>query len=233
MTDKPELNYVLSGYFANVMLKLLNSYPYKIIKYLYTQRRDALKKIIFHSNQKAFSILSSKLLGIESYIKLPPDTNQEMNIFIVENIPYRNTLIKEIFSSINLDGLIIESAPDKQRYGIDIEGIFSLIFGLIEENTLMAKDLIENNCFNPHLFDILDTDLYSDLDNNKNFDTRYNIYCLFVNLTSKFIKIINTKDPEILPKNFDFQSLFKPKEELSFNDNIIISFGKILKNNLI
>ena len=233
MTDKPELNYVLSGYFANVMLKLLNSYPYKIIKYLYTQRRDALKKIIFHSNQKAFSILSSKLLGIESYIKLPPDTNQEMNIFIVENIPYRNTLIKEIFSSINLDGLIIESAPDKQRYGIDIEGIFSLIFGLIEENTLMAKDLIENNCFNPHLFDILDTDLYSDLDNNKNFDTRYNIYCLFVNLTSKFIKIINTKDPEILPKNFDFQSLFKPKEELSFNDNIIISFGKILKNNFL
>ena len=30
------------------------------------------------------------------------------------------------------------------------------------------------------------------VNNNKNFDTRYNIYCLFVNLTSKFIKIINT-----------------------------------------
>ena len=41
MTDKPELNYVLSGYFVNVILSLLNNYPYKIIKYLYTKRRDA------------------------------------------------------------------------------------------------------------------------------------------------------------------------------------------------
>ena len=69
MTDKPELNYVLSGYFVNVILSLLNNYPYKILKYLDTKRRDALKKIIFHSNQKAFAILSVKLLNIESYIK--------------------------------------------------------------------------------------------------------------------------------------------------------------------
>ena len=31
--------------------------------------------------------------------------------------------------------------------------------------------------------------------------------------------------------DFDFNSLFKKKTELHFNDNMIVSFGKILNNN--
>ena len=93
MTDKPELNYVLAGYFANVIITLLNAYPYKIIKYLYTQRKDALKKILFHSNQKAFAILSSKLLNIESYMKTS-DTPQMQGVKIVK---IRGWILKQFF----------------------------------------------------------------------------------------------------------------------------------------
>ena len=242
MTDKPELNYVLAGYFANVIITLLNTYPYKIIKYLYTQRKDALKKILFHSNQKAFAILSSKLLNIESYMKTS-EQNQELNEFIIENIPYRNELIKEIINSINLDGLnqhpADEGGENCQNTGVDIEAIFSLISGLIDENKLIVKELIDNNYLCPHLFDILDTDLYSDLDNNKeNFDEnkfniRYNIYGLFIDLISKFVNIINTTYNAYMPTDFNFENLLKPKTDLKFNENVIISFGKIIKNNFI
>ena len=245
MTDKPELNYVLSGYFANVIITLLNTYPYKIIKYLYTKRRDALKKILFHSNQKAFAILSSKLLNIESYMKPSSEQNNEINEFVTENIPYRNELIKEIFNSINLDGLNPNPPSSEKKEenfqkneGFDIEAIFSLISGLIDENNLIAKELMYNNHLCPHLFDILDTDLYSEVENKENFDEnkfnmRYNIYGLFIDLTSKFINIVNSAYISYIPMDFNFQNLLKPKTDLQFNDNIIISFGKILQNNFL
>ena len=67
MNNKPELNFVLSGYFANIMITLIETYPSQIIKYLYTQRKDAIRKIILHSNQKAFDILSLKILNIETF----------------------------------------------------------------------------------------------------------------------------------------------------------------------
>ena len=234
MNDKKELNYVLSGYFVNVLISLLNNYTYKILKYLYQQRRDALKKIIFHSNQKAFSILSVKLLNLESYIKNMATSKEPFSEFIEQNIPYRNELIKELINSINLDGM-------DHRMGIDIEAAFSLISDLINDNLLIAKELIFNDYLCPHLFDILDTDLYANIDddiNNGNFNenvfnTKYNVYCLFVNLTSKLLKVINTYYYNFIPMDFDFNSLSKNKTDLHFNDNMIISFGKLLKNNFL
>ena len=38
-------------------------------------------------------------------MKPSTEQNNEINEFVTENIPYRNELIKEIFNSINLDGL--------------------------------------------------------------------------------------------------------------------------------
>ena len=98
--------------------------------------------------------------------------------------------------------------------GIDIEAIFSLISDLINDNTLLAKELIFNDYLCPHLFNILDTDLYANVDNidQNNFNTRYNIYSLFINLTSKFIKVINTNYSSLIPMDFDFNNLQKKKE---------------------
>jgi hypothetical protein len=45
MNDKAELNYVLSGYFTDVMLSLIDKYPSQMLKYLYTMRKDAIKKL--------------------------------------------------------------------------------------------------------------------------------------------------------------------------------------------
>ena len=85
MNDKAELNYVLSGYFANIMITLLDNYPSQMIKYLYTERKDAIKKILFHSNQKAFAILSLKILNIETYLSSYKKVENNVKELIVSN----------------------------------------------------------------------------------------------------------------------------------------------------
>ena len=98
MNDKPELNYVLSSYFANVLITLLDNYPFQIIKYLFTQRKDAIRKIIHYSNQKAFSFsfLSLKILNIEAYITSYKQVENNTKEIILSNINFRNELIGEI-----------------------------------------------------------------------------------------------------------------------------------------
>ena len=44
MNDNINLNYVLSGYFSNIMMKLIDKYTNKILKYLYLKRKDVLEK---------------------------------------------------------------------------------------------------------------------------------------------------------------------------------------------
>ena len=68
MSYKLELNYILSGYFSEVMMNLLTSYPFVIFKYIYTKRKEVLKKILFRSNQNSFATLSQKLLNLEPLI---------------------------------------------------------------------------------------------------------------------------------------------------------------------
>ena len=230
MNDKPELNYVLSGYFANVLITLLTNYPSQIIKYLYTQRKDAIRKIIHHSNQKAFAILSLKILNIETYISSYKQ-NEDNNIkeIITSNINFRNELIGEIIKSINLEGMRGEG---ENSYDIDIEGKFALIMDMINENKNIVEYLIINNEVYSHIFDILNIDLYS-IDNDNNFNTKYFIYGLFIVLVTKLIKSACLKGILISPSQALVNFINKEKDQLTFTENIIISLGKILKNNFL
>ena len=235
MNDKPELNYVLAGYFANVIITLLNKYPYRILKYLYTQRRDAIKKIILHSNQKAFAILAARILNLEEFISTEKGENTKyLNELIQENINYRNELIKEVLNLLTLDGLK-DPSTNAINKGVDVEGIFSLIIELIEKKYIVEQLIYgEEKYLCPYLFEILESDLYSEENiKSENFDTKYTIYGLFINLTSKLIKVANSQCSSLFPTNFNFNAISKQKNENTFNDNMIISFGKILKNNFL
>jgi hypothetical protein len=63
---KPELNYILPGYFSEVMINLLTHHPHETYKYIYTKRKKVLKKILFRSYQKSFATLSQKLFNLET-----------------------------------------------------------------------------------------------------------------------------------------------------------------------
>ena len=235
MKDKAEFNYVLSGYFANIIITLLTKYPSQILKYLYTVRKDALKKIVFHSHQKAFSILSLKLLNLENYILVDKKIENNFKEISTESIDFRNGLIGEIIKSISLEG--IKDDKNEIKNGIDLEAKFSLIFEMINENNKIVKYLVFNNDVYSHLFNILDTDLYNNdnnSDNNEdNFDNKYNIYSLFIILITRLLKNACSNYLINYPNEFDLNSVKKSKNELTFSENMIITFGKILKNNFL
>ena len=231
MNDKPELNYVLSGYFANVMITLINNYPSQILKYLYTQRKDAIKKIIFHSNQKAFAILSLKLLNLESYISSYKQVDNNAKETISSNIYFRNELIGEIIKSISLEGFISEKGEIKTD--VDIEGKFALILDIINENKNVVEYLVLNNEVYTHIFNILNTELYNEDNNNNNFNNKYFIYGLFINLITKLIQNAQSKLILNCPNELVINFINKEKNELTFSENIILSLGKIVKNNFL
>ena len=233
MNDKVELNYVLSGYFANVMITLLDNYPSQMIRYLYTQRKDAIRKIIFHSNQKAFAILSLKIINFETFITSNKSTDNTMQELVLNNTNFRNELVGDIIKSINLDGFADEKGEIKT--GVDVEGRFGLISDMIDENINIVRYLILNGDVYSHLFNILDTDLYNEknVDNNNNFNNKYYIYGLFITLITKLLKTAVSKNILDYPTNFSFDCINKEKKFIPFKENIIISFGKILKYNFI
>ena len=235
MEDKDEFNYVLSGYFANVIITLLTKYPSQILKYLYTVRKDALRKIVFHSHQKAFSILSLKLLNLENYILVDRKIENSFKEISTESIDFRNGLIAEIIKSISLEG--IKDDKNEIKDDIDLEAKFSLIFEMINENNKIVKYLVFNNDVYSHIFNILDTDLYNNDNNSENnegiFDNKYTIYALFIILTTRLLKTACSNYLISYPNEFDLNSIKKAKKELTFSENMIITFGKILKNNFL
>ena len=238
MNDKPELNYVLSGYFANVMITLINNYPSQILKYLYLQRKDAIKKILKHSNQKAFAILAVKIINLESYIVSNNSVETNVVQLISSNIDYRNGLIGEMVKSINLEGYIGEDGIID--YGVDIEAKFAFLKEIINENTEIVDYLIKTNDVYTHIFDILNTDLYNNNENNtdnvnedKNYNNKYFIYGLFIDLITKLLKTAINKDRITYPTISLVNYINKEKNEITFNENIVKTLSKIIKSNFL
>ena len=92
-----------------------------------------------------------------------------MKEFTSQNMTDRDNLIIELLISINLNGL---------KYGniyiTGIENIFLFIVELIKGRNNIIK-ITNNNKLNSHIYNILNTNLYENNDNN--FNTKYNIYC--------------------------------------------------------
>ena len=225
MEDKIELNSVLSGYFSEVMKILLDKYPYQIYKYLYTKKKDEIKKILFRSYQKSFAEISEKLLNLESvrntFFLVDKNVVEDL---IKDNIKYRNNIIKEVLNSINLKGLKFEN-----EYITDIDNILSLIVGLIDKKTNIMS-IFESNLLSSHIGNILNTNLYDDSEENKNnFNERYNIYCLFIKFISEIVNILNNKY-KYNPSKEDFERVKNKKCE-QFRDFLVDSLENIIKNN--
>ena len=225
MNDKPELNYVLSGYFLNVIQILLDKYPSKLLTYLYNIRKDALKRIVFRSHQNAFSTLASKLLNLESYKK-----TDEPDDYINNNIDFRNTLVGDIVKSMNLEGFKDESG--KIFIECDMESKLLFLFNLINDNKYVVEYLLGKNDIYVYLLGLLDINLFTEKEyTDNNFDKKYALYRLFLNLVIKLVKTINLNEDYNFPIEFNYDCINKEKKELSFNEYMIIIFENILKNN--
>ena len=223
MNDKQELNYVLSGYFSNVINNLLEKYPSQLLNYFYTIRKDALKRIAFRSYQRSFSLISSKLLCIENNNKF-----KQSNDSIEKHIKFRNEIIGDIIKSINLDGFKDERGNIYNN--IDLDEIIFFINKIIND-TKVLDYIVEKNDIYGHIFNILDKYLYDEQNFDDNFENKYFMYKLLIKF---FTKLIQTSSEQFKnPKKFSDDSMIKEKSKLSFNEYAIITFGNILKNNYV
>ena len=217
ITEKSELNDVLCGYFSNVLITLIDKYPSKLLIYLYTIRKDALKQIIFHSYQKSLSILTLKLLKIENLFgsiitevkKNPNKINYNALLKkIEESYLYRNKLIDEIILSLNLDGF--KNQKGEIVNNVDLESIFSILFELVEEKNVLS-DILYNEPVYTSIFQILKTRVFTKENNDKNKQYIYRFFLILI--TKIFTNMNKMKDTFDFTKDINLKIDFLSKGE--------------------
>ena len=242
-SGKQELNDVLCGYFSDVLMTLIDKYPFKILEYLYITRKDALKEIISHSYKESLSKISSNILKLMSFfsdnlknMKILNEVDENYKTLLFkECFKFRSELIKQIIYSITIDG--IKDEHGKVHKNLDIENIFSLLNDLINED-LILKNIVENPLIYTHIFDLLNKKIVFNNDNdNENTKNQKFIYILCIRFLNRIIQIINfIKEGFILIKDSDMDLLFEvdaKSSSVSFNSKFVITLIHILKNEFV
>ena len=138
LKDDIELNYVLCGYFSSILNNLMNVNPKIFFSYIYTQRKDILKRFVYHSYRNSIAQNLSKILLFDvNNLK----KNSEIKIDEKEIESIKMETIKDIFKKIN-----ISMDPEK------LSSFSFLISDLIDN-----KDILENVINNKRLVNILIT----------------------------------------------------------------------------
>ena len=236
MDDNPILNDVLSGYFANVLLSLLDKYTYKILIYLYTLRKDALIKILFHSYQKSLSMVSLKLLKLQNIYSLVvtakkfDESNVNPYYKIIDNCTLiRNELIGKIILSLSLDGFKDEKGNIIKD--INVEPIFLILYDLIGETEIL-KYIVNSRQIYYHILDILETKVYNK--NNNDEKKKFIYYLYIILLTRMFFNMNKNREVFDLIKDLDFNFIEnKDLQQLKFIEKTIISIISLLMFNFI
>ncbi len=108
LTDKPNLNYVLSGYFSMILKSLISQHN-NILLYIYKHKKDVLDSILKFSFLKSISDLSLIMFDLSflyNNLKRYETNNidEEIKILIEdgkEAIEFRNKIIKEKFINLS------------------------------------------------------------------------------------------------------------------------------------
>ena len=231
--ETKELNYILCGYFSEVLMALINKYPLQILNYLYSVRKDALEQIVAHSYIKSLSIISSKLLKLHNYLEndLKEISFKYLSIFIKESyynyLDYRNELFQKIIFSITLNGIKDEQGIIHIHY--DIDNLFSLIFDLMEESVII--DIIVYNVYiYSYIFEILKAQLF--LEGQEINLYQKNCYILWIKLLTKVFEFINKKHEEFeFIKDSDIEHIMNGTyDPISFNALLLTNMKYIFQN---
>ena len=150
-------------------MTLITKYRTGLLNYLYQVRKDELKKIIYRSHQRVFSIIGIKLFDLEKY-----DDFKKSAEFFEKCIIYRNKLIGKIIKSLSLEGFKDES--DNLYTDYNIAAKLEFISQLINENKNVVDYIIEKNDIYGHILNILNTNLKNEKYYNNFNDIYYKYY---------------------------------------------------------
>ena len=209
LATEEELNYVLCGYFSSFMKNLLNINQPIIISYLFNQRKDSLKKMVYHCYRQS---ISDVLIKIMQYEGETSDLNiidyDSARLEILEDAISKMDLRKEEEKLFAISSFIISMASDTN------------LFEKILENKNIINNLIINHLKN---VDLTKQDIENFIINQKN-----NL-SLIIDIIIQWVNSINDnklKTPNFTNNKIEHtylsESLFEilPKLiELNFNKN--------------
>ena len=179
MTDS-ELNYVLCGYFSSLMLNLLNINSSIIIKYLFLQRKDILKRLVYHSYRKSIAEILCKVIKYEEIFN-------DKNIY-EEN---KNNYDEKEFSLIRLE--IISDIFSKIDINMDTEKLYSLSF--IINDLAENKNIFESILNNKNIIHSLINNQLKDI--NFNLNNIKNNFIIIIDIIINWLNNINKIDIQI------------------------------------
>ena len=123
LSSDSEPNYVLSGYFASIIKTLLNMDQTLIIKYLYVENKEFIRKLIYHSYRQSISEILNKIVQY--------DSNEEK--FNIEDMALiRMDILEGLFDKI-------DSNMDNEK----LDSISTLIKSISTDEKLLS-DMLNN-----------------------------------------------------------------------------------------
>ena len=234
LATEEELNYVLCGYFSAFMKNLINVNQAIITTYMFNERKDILKKMVYHSYRQSISDILLKLMLCE-------EDKDELNINDFDKA--RMDILED--SIIKMD-LIKDSEQ--------ISSIASFVSDIINETEFFEKILENKNIINYLItnklknLDITSTEMRNFIlvNQRKNFGILIDVIIKWVNtifdkdlktpfysedgklnhtlLSEELFKIL----PQLIEKNFNKKDNKKYKEKsilLSYDDTKLIPLG--------
>ena len=170
LMDDSELNYVLCGYFSSLMTNLLNIDCIKIIKYLFLERKDILKRLVYHSYRKSIAETLCKIIKYEDKFN-QQNTEQKEEYDEKEYSLIRLDIIKDIFKKIDIN--------------MDSENLYSIsyIINDLSENKKILEEIVNDKNIIQHL---INKQL-----NNLNLNSNENTQSLLYNKKNNLIIIID------------------------------------------
>ncbi len=194
LETKKELNYVLAGYFSKFFQTLLSRKPKKIINYLYQERKDIIKQIVFHCYRKSICDLLIKILNFDNIIptlssSLSINFNGDNNNNFFQNlnneflITARSEILTHIFTLLK----VMENT----------EKISSIILMLIElfENKIILDEVM----INKRIFNLIFKELKIDLNSETNINDS-KIKTNYSEILTLLIYMISNYNNHYLPK---------------------------------
>ena len=170
LMDDSELNYVLCGYFSSLMTNLLNIDCIKIIKYLFLERKDILKRLVYHSYRKSIAETLCKIIKYEDKFN-QQSTEQKEEYDEKEYSLIRLDIIKDIFKKIDIN-----------MYSENLYSI-SYIINDLSENKKILEEIVNDKNIIQHL---INKQL-----NNLNLNSNENTQNLLYNKKNNLIIIID------------------------------------------
>ena len=175
LSSDSEPNYVLCGYFASIIKTLLNMDQTLIIKYLYVENKEFIRKLIYHSYRQSISEILNKIVQYDS-------NEEEFNI--------------EDMALIRMD--ILEGLFDKIDANMDnekLDSISTLIKSISTDEKLLSdmlnnKKIIECLVTRPlRNINLVSKDNISDefiINKRRNFDILIDIIINWINSINSF-----------------------------------------------